>query len=285
MRALVTGAGSYIGTRLVTRLAAAGAEVHVLLRPHSDATRLQALAARPYLHRLAAARPDRALLASIGPDAIFHLAAPPGRADTGEVEAYLTLSLALAEAALAAAVPRFVNVGTWWQFGPDGGFRPNGLYAAAKQAVHDLMAGFAVRGLSVCTAIPFDVYGPGDWRGRFVSLLKGALDAPLAASEGLQEVDLIHVDDVAAGFLAAARAHEPAGTAGLYTLGSNRPLTLRAVAEAFAGVAGRPAAIEWGRQPYAPDQVYRPCPADSPPPGWSHAISREQGLAEVIAHA
>ncbi|MBI5162533.1 MAG: hypothetical protein HY985_01375, partial [Magnetospirillum sp.] len=85
--------------------------------------------------------------------------------------------------------------------------------------------------------------------------------------------------------LAAARAHEPAGTAGVYTLGSNRPVNLRAVAAAFAGLAGPPAAIEWGRLPYAPDQVFRPCPADRPPPGWSPAISLEQGLAEVIAHA
>ncbi|RAU23558.1 hypothetical protein CU669_00170 [Paramagnetospirillum kuznetsovii] len=280
---LVTGGTGYIGYCLVRRLGELFQDVHVLTRG-GDAERLNALPRRPTLHRAPADGGKlAALVTSIAPGQVFHLAAPPGRAGPAMIDDYLRYSLYLMEGAAAVSGLRFVNVGTWWQIGDDGRYKPTNLYAAAKQAVHDLLVHYASQGMSACTCAPFDVYGPGDWRGRFVSALCRAFETKMPATEGIQLVNLIHVDDVVNGLLAAAAAEEEGCP--LYTLGSGEPMvSLRQVAERVAALAGRPPLVDWGSVGYGPGQVFRPCPADRPPPGWTPAISLDDGLLDVLAH-
>lgn len=283
MRALITGATGYTGVRLAARLRAAGHDVHVVLRAGSDDSRLAAQSPPPVRHRLTVGGwPDAELLAAIRPDAIFHLAFAGAAGTSADFEESVRFSLRLFEAATGLGGMRIINVGTWWQFGEHSEISPNCLYAAAKQAVHDLMTGYATRGLSACTVVPFDIYGPGDWRGKILHVLRSALDKPVATTAGMQLMDLVHVDDVIDGMIAAALTREPAGTAGFYTLGTGRLHSLREVAAIFTEIAGRTPKLAWGERPYPANQVFRPCAADRPPPGWSPRIGLEDGFREVL---
>jgi nucleoside-diphosphate-sugar epimerase len=281
-RALITGATGYVGHRLAARLGILGHEVHVLSRS-GGSERLSGLPTPPNLHIMPEGDALAELVQGIAPDLVFHLAAPPGRAGPVEVDAYWRTSLYLMAGAAAVPGLRFVNMGTWWQLGEGGGYRPANLYAAAKQAVHDLLVHFALKGLSACTCAPFDIYGPGDWRGRFMTALCKAFESPLPATEGAQQVNLIHVDDVVAGLLAAANLHE--NGCPIYTLGTAGPTpTLRQVAERVAAIRGHAPLVDWGRIPYGADQIFQPCPADRPPTGWAPVISLDDGLRDVLSH-
>ena len=280
MRALISGATSYLGHRLAAALIGRGDKVDVLLRKRSNPERLRALPVPPTEHL---SSPGEAVAAA-RPDLIFHLVAPSSDVRAEDVESFLSFSLQLMDSAAATRKARFINIGTWWQFSENSLYRPVNLYAAAKQAVHDLLVHYATRGLPACTAVPYDVYGPGDWRGRFLSRLCAAFDQPLDATEGFQVVDLVHVVDVVSGLLAASEAPTDPEGCPVYTLGSGRRLTLRELADMVAAIAGRPPRVRWGVVPYGPGQPLRPCPADRPPPGWTATIPLERGIREVLAH-
>lgn len=276
-RALVTGASGYTGHRLVRFLAEQGVEVHALLRPGSSAERLPA---QTHLHRADANLGQ--VLAGIKPHAVYHLAAPSGAAMAPELGAWIAQSLDLLESAAQVPDCRFVLAGSWWQFDSQGAVSPCTLYAAAKQAVADLLAYYAGSGrLSACTTVLYDIYGPGDWRRKMVPTLIAAQDS-MPATEGNQIMDLVHVEDVVAGLAAAAAAREASG-AGLYTLGGPQRLSLRQLAGMVGRLRGAPVDLRWGELPMGPAPV-TPCPADRPPPGWRAEIGIEDGLKRIIAH-
>jgi nucleoside-diphosphate-sugar epimerase len=276
-RAVVTGASGYTGHRLVQFLADQGVEVHAILRPESRSDRLAAMV---HIHH--ASGDWGGLVAEIKPDAIYHLAVPSGGALADELGQWIALSLGLLDGAAKVPGCRFVLAGTWWQFDSHGDVRPCTLYAAAKQAVRDLLTYYATSGpLSACTAVLFDIYGPHDWRRKMVPALIAA-DAPLPATDGTQIMDLVHVDDVVAGLVAAAAAREEEG-AGLYTLGGSQRLSLRQLAGMVGELRGHPVEMLWGEFPFGPAPTI-PCPADRPPPGWRARIGIEDGLRRIIAH-
>jgi len=278
MTIVVTGATGYAGHHLVARLTEGDQEVIALLRASSSPERLLTLPRPPRIERLeeSGAMPP----GLFGAQTIFHLGFAPGNAAAALIEDSLTFSLRLLAAAPAGA--RFVNVGTWWQFDAQGHYHPNSLYAAAKQAVGDLLTYYVLSGrLLGGSVIPFDIYGPEDWRGKLLSRLMAPSESPLPATDGTQEIDLIHVEDLIDGILAAAAGLAP-GVPHRFTLGSGQPLTVRALADKVAAALGRPLAIQWGAIPHAPGQIFKVPPADRPPPNWAPRIALEAGLSGLL---
>lgn len=283
---LVSGGTGFIGRHLVRRLLAAGETVHLLCRPDSV---MPDLPGPVTVHRISDPDALPALLRQVRPRTCFHLATryqhghQPG--DVAPLlETNVVFGTALADAAVRADCPVFVNAGTASQLDRDGRYAPASLYAASKQAFEDMLTYFARhRGMACRSALMFDTFGPADTRGKILSqLLEAARSgAALDASPGGQEIDLLHVEDAVDGLLAAAATDE-AG-ARRYALSSGRPLTLRALGALIETAAGRPLNVAWGARPYRDGEVMQTWKDGTPPPGWQPCRRLEDFLRAELA--
>lgn len=289
-RALVTGATGYIGSKLAGHLVATGWTVHTVVRPASERGRLPREAVC-HVHDGTAAAMVR-LVAEAAPDVVFHLASLPLAAYPIDdldpmIAANVGFGAQLLEAMAQSGCRNLVEAGTYWEYDVGGRYCPNSLYAASKHAFRALVFYYARRhGIGAITLVLYDVYGPGDWRGKFLSQLARGLaeGAPLAATPGEQFLDCVHVDDVVRGFVVAADLFERTDIAtpcGIYRLDSGRRVTLRGLAELFARIADQPLQVHWGERPYPPLQIMDPLRAGPRLPGWEPRVSLEQGLAAL----
>jgi nucleoside-diphosphate-sugar epimerase len=216
---LVTGASGFLGRSLVAALLAQGRPVVALCR------RSESLADLPHPNLRIAAGDLREpatwepLLA--GSETVFHLAGVRNlprvrRREMEEVNVEATL--ALARCAGAAGVARFVHVATALIHGSSDDGRPRteadgldpapALYVRSKAAaVRGLRALAVEEGLPVVIVCPSIVFGPDhpSHPNRITSeirrLLKGG--PRLFVGGGRQERNLVFVDDVVDGLLAA----------------------------------------------------------------------------------
>lgn len=286
-RAVLTGASGFTGRALAAALGVQGWPVGALrLGLPPKPARGDAPAPLFAENRGGAVPPlwpdPTAALAEPGPLVIFHLGAPGGAAGADELAEWIAASLRLIAAAADRPDTRFVLAGSWWQHDSGGAVAPCAPYAAAKQAVQTLLDHYAAHaGLSACTAILFDSYGPADPRPKLLPALIAA-DGPFEAGDPARRIDLVHVADLAAGLIACALARESGG-GGLYTLGGEQRLRLDQLADLVGRLRGRPLAMRWHRRPPGPGPA-EPRPADRPPPGWHPSIPLEDGLRQVIEH-
>jgi nucleoside-diphosphate-sugar epimerase len=112
MKILVTGATGKVGSRFVPRLLAKGYEVSILVRDVAKASALIGLGAKAVIGDLY--HPDTLPAAVEGIDAVVHLAAlfRTFTDNEGIVKTNLSGTVALADAAMAAGVNRFVFAST-----------------------------------------------------------------------------------------------------------------------------------------------------------------------------
>lgn len=288
-RALVTGGTGFVGGRLVATLLARGVETHVVVRETTPPER------RARLGPVAGVVVDDGrvdtlaeAVARIRPDVTFHLATHFVAQHTPDdivplVAANLSLPLRLAEALTAGGATRLVNTGTVWQHVENAPYRPKGVYAATKQAAEDLLRAYAeLELLSVCTLVLTDAYGPGDPRPKLLpTLLRVAREGgpPLAMGSGRPYVDLVHVDDVVAAFLAVAAAGTDRWER--YGVGSGAPVTVRALVALVEEVLGVPVPVDWDARPDRPLEMLTPWSPGPAPPGWSPAVGLRDGIADL----
>ena len=288
-RALVTGATGFVGSHLTPHLAAAGWEVHALVRggsrsvvPSSAANHTHDGSTGGMLEIVGTARPD----------VVFHLAgafvaehAPEDVAAL--VESNILLGAQLAEAMRVHGRTLLVNTGTAWQHYGDEDYNPVCLYAATKQAFVDLLRFYEESAaLRVITLEIFESYGPGDPRPKLMSALSGVAreGGRLSMTEGSQQLELVHVRDIVRAYERAAErllagevnAHES------YALRSLESHTVRDVVELFGRVAGKPLEADWGAREYRVREVLEPWAGGQHLPGWSPEISLEDGIRELL---
>lgn len=229
-----------------------------------------------------------------GPDLILHVAGH-GTSDhqTADVlptlDANLILGSAMLEAAIRtqagsqASVP-VVAVGSFWQFsGPVDGYHPNSLYAASKQALFDIAHYYrAVRGVPFVQLLPFDVFGPGANRPRFLDHVARAVHSgdSVDATGGEQLVSFVHVRDVARGVVEAASLASPDATQ-VFALRGETPKPLRSVVERLLLDTGLRVEINWGARPYRREEVTNPWPGRVLP-GWDPRIDLVSGFLELV---
>lgn len=207
MSVLVTGASGFLGRPLVRALLDAGRHVVTLSRVPASLSDLRD-------ERLRIVPGDLRDPASYSPwlaagDSVFHLAAirnqPHSRA--GEMEEVNVRATAeLARRSLEAGVGRFVHVSTALAHGPD---PPFGAYAESKARAALEIRRLAAEGLPAVIVCPAIVFGPDhpSHPNRVTSEIRRLLRQRIVrvVAGGRQARNLVHVDDVVRGLLAAER--------------------------------------------------------------------------------
>jgi dihydroflavonol-4-reductase len=250
MVSLVTGATGFIGAALARRLLAEGSAVRVLVRPRANRRLLEGLPVEIAVGDLTdPVSLDRAVA---GCEAVFHLAADYRlwARDPGEIyRTNLEGTRALMAAAGAAGVRRVVYTSSVATLGTrrDGGDADEttpvdiadmvGHYKRSKYLAEAAVKALAAKGLPVVIVNPSAPIGPRDIRptptGRIVvDAARGRI--PVFVETGL---NVVHVDDVAAGHLLA---YQRGRIGERYILGGEN-LSLAAILETVAGLVGLPA--------------------------------------------
>jgi dTDP-glucose 4,6-dehydratase len=261
---LVTGAGGFIGSHLVERLAASGARVRAFVRYNSRAD-WGLLAALPdeTLTRLEIIAGDLRDLPAVteamrGADLVFHLGAliaiPYSYVHPAEVvDVNITGTLNVLLAAREAQPGRVVHTSTSEVYGtartvpidenhPLQGQSP---YSASKIGADKLAESFHRSfDVPVATVRPFNTYGPRQSaRAVIPTVIAQALTGDVVRLGNLAATrDLTYVADTVAGFLAVGETDGAVG--GTLNLGAGFEITIGDLAEKIIALTGRDARIE-----------------------------------------
>ncbi len=293
-RALVTGAGGFLGRRLVERLERDGHDVVAARRAEFDLTAMDDTAR---------------LFDEAEAEIVFHLAAEVGgiganRANPGRYWfANLMMGAHVLEQARIHDTPKVVIVGTvcaypkhtpvpfeehdLWNGYPE---ETNAPYGVAKKTI--LVGAQAYReqyGVNAIFLLPTNLYGPGDNFDLETShvipaLIRKMIESPVEVvlwGDGSPTREYLHVDDCVAGLVAAAERYdgpEPVN------LGSGVETSIRETAEIVAEAVGFEGSITWDTS------MPNGQPRRSLDPtrarelfGWSARVPLRDGIAETVA--
>lgn len=264
MRALVTGAGGFVGANLARQLVADGHEVLAWVRPGTTDWRLDEIADEVELVPVELLDPAaiEAGVAGAKADWIFHLAAHGAYSWQRDAETIMQTNLVATVHLLAAAqrhgFAAFVQAGSSSEYGfqdhapgeaelPE----PNSDYASMKAAA-TIHGSFVSRrdDVHVVTLRLYSVFGPWEEPGRLMPTLvarglEGRLP-PLVSPDTPR--DFISTRDTNRAFLAAAERTDLERGAVL-NIGSGRETKLREVVEIARARLGIDAEPAWGTEP------------------------------------
>jgi nucleoside-diphosphate-sugar epimerase len=281
VKALVTGAGGFVGRHLVARLRADGWDVAGLTRADVDL-------ADP----VAAAATVRAA----DPEVVFSLAA--GRAKGTAQERAATVQVNTSPWLVDALPDRcraVVRLGSSTEYAAspqplaeDAALEPRGFFGATKAAGSILLqAAAAERGVRAVVLRAFQVYGPGDHATRLVPVVLSAArtggTVPLPAR--LSRRDWVWVGDVVEACVRAAEEEAlPSGT--VLNIGTGVQTSTEELVATAERVTGRPIATIPGAHPGrdwdTADWVADPSAAGRLL-GWAPTVDLAEGLARTWA--
>ncbi|QWD11253.1 NAD-dependent epimerase/dehydratase family protein [Polynucleobacter paneuropaeus] len=292
-RALVTGATGYIGSNLVHKLMHEGWEVHIITRPNSSLHLLNNGLGRPVKHVYDGSISSLHEIVTIAnPDITFHLAAFSKFFHEAEdvedlLHSNVTFPTQLIEALYRNGNRRFINTETFWQFGDaQGNLASNSLYAASKQAFHEILKFYVNSGLlSAISLVLFDTYGAGDPRPKLLNEIKRVIkkDTYLDLTPGNQMIDLVHIGDVVAAYIDAARMLMVANPPRLsqYAIRAQQRYSLKELICLIENELHTSIKVNWGAKPYRLNEVMYPWSGDVLP-GWRASIDLPTGLREFF---
>jgi UDP-glucose 4-epimerase len=263
LKALVTGAGGFVGANLAARLAAAGHDVVAWVRPESPTWRLD------HLDEIEVAPVDlldgeaiEAGVEAARPDWVFHLAAHGAYSWQRDAERIMQTNLVSTVRLLSACqrhgFAAFVNAGSSSEYGfqdhapsEDELPEPNSDYAVMKAAA-TLHCRFVAQrdDVHVVTLRLYSIYGPWEEPGRLMPTLvarglEGRLP-PLVSPDTPR--DFVTSRDAERAFIQAAERTD-LERGGVFNIGSGRQTTLREVVEVARAELGIAAEPEWGTEP------------------------------------
>lgn len=249
MKALVTGATGFVGSRVARALLAAGWQVRALVRPSSTQSNLRGLSVETVTGDLTdAASLDRAVA---GCQALLHVAADYRLGSSRPQELYRSNvdgTRNILQAAVRAGVQRIVHTSSVATIGLPADGSPGtedtpvtledmiGHYKRSKFLAEQVAIETARNGAPVVIVNPSTPIGPGDVKPTPTGQI--VLDAargrtPAYVDTGL---NIVHVDDVAAGHLLALQSGKPGER---YILGGE-DMSLREILEQVSRLVGRP---------------------------------------------
>lgn len=217
-RVFVTGGAGFIGRAVVRQLRERGDEVTAIVRDPARATALHDLGVRLVVGDLGSVATIR--VAMDGSDAVIHLAGSyrvgiPASERPAMYEANVAVAERVLDAAIGVGIPRIVAASTANVFGNTRGrlvdetYRRDpadgylSYYDETKYLAYRIAEARMANGAPVIIAMPGTTYGPGD-HSPIGAQLKAAFDGSARVIVlGNMGISAVHVDDVAAGILAA----------------------------------------------------------------------------------
>jgi dTDP-glucose 4,6-dehydratase len=302
-RTVVTGGAGFLGSHLIDRLLAAGAEVVCLdnLITGNDAN---------LAHHLGDARftfvnqdVTQYLFVPGEVDAVLHFASPASPIDylklpiqtlkVGALGTHNALGLALAKDA------RFMLASTsevygdplvhpqpetyWGNVNPIG---PRGVYDEAKRYAEAIAFAYhRTHGVEIRVPRIFNTYGPrmrlNDGRAVPTFVSQAFAGEPLTVhGDGSQTRSLCYVDDLIDGFVALLTSD----TVGPVNLGGTYEVTMTELAETLIEVAGSTSTVAYVPRPIDDPQVRRPdITVAQDALGWQAEVELRDGLTRTIA--
>ena len=296
-RVWIAGHRGMVGSALVRRLERENCEVLTAARDELDLT-----AQAPVFAWMEAARPDLVIVAAAKVGGINANDSYPAQF----LYENLAIEANIIEGARRAGVAKLVFLGSsciYPKFAPQpmsedalltGPLEPtNEWYAVAKIAGIKLCEAYRRQyGLDFVSAMPTNLYGPGDNYDLANShvvpaLIRKAHEAKLAGADsiavwgsGTPLRELLHVDDLADAVIHIAKVYSDARH---INVGSGEEVTIRALAELVAQVVGFTGKIVWDAT--KPDGTPRKL-MDSgrlAALGWTAGIGLEEGLVRTYA--
>ncbi len=300
-RICVTGGAGFLGSALVRRLGRAGIAPSRVFVPRR--------AAYDLTHEADVKR----LFEDARPDVVIHLAAEVGGIGANEDSpgrffyANLAMGMHLMEAARRFGLRKFVQVGTicaypkhcptpfreddLWNGYPE---ETNAPYGIAKKALLVMCQAYRAQyGLNAIYLLPVNLYGPGDnfdlrtshvipaLIRRFVEARRAAAPAVTLWGDGSPTREFLYVDDAAEAIALAAELYDDPPP---INLGSGREISIRALAQQIAELAGYSGRIDWDAS--RPNGQPRRCLDTSRAErllGWKSTTPLDEGLRRTLA--
>lgn len=286
---LVIGASGFVGRWAVSELRKRGVEaMGVARRPSGDDAAIIAC-------DLADRASVESVFAKFKPKTVLHLAWTTKHGQfwsTPDNLDWIATTLQLARIAADAGVTRFVGVGTCVEYdvshaGPcvegETLLAPTTLYGVAKDATRRVLQKFAETDLSFAWGRLFYLYGPHEDPRRLVASVAKRLAAgePAPISGGLAVRDFLDVRDAGAALAALALSD----VEGAVNIASGQGVSVRALAECLAVIAGKPELVQVGVLPDRdePPRIVASIGRLRDEVGFSPSRDLERGLAECYA--
>jgi UDP-glucose 4-epimerase len=218
MKALVTGAGGFVGANLVAHLLNLGHEPVAILRPGGSGWRLEGVAAqaRTEFVDLRSTEALSDLVVNVRPDVVFHLAAYGAYSWQTDLDSMIAVNVRATEALLDGARrvdARLVAAGSSSEYGFSDRatteldrVSPNSHYAITKVAATHLCRLAATQyEQEAITLRLYSVYGPWEEPGRLMpTLVERALAGTYPRLVDPETArDFVWIDDVCDAFLRA----------------------------------------------------------------------------------
>ncbi len=261
MKILLTGANGFVGSHLARVLVEEGTEVHAVVRPGADLSRIGKL--KSSLHLIEADLLDKdsvaSMLSGTEYDCCVHAAwyAEPGKyLHSNRNVDWVGASVHLAWILAKSGCKRMVGLGTCFEYDlTQGGLsensplKPASLYAASKLAAGRGIESLAnALDMSFAWARLFYLYGPGEDPRRLVpSVITSLLEGREAkTTRGEQIRDYLHVRDVARALWEIVQSD----LQGPVNIGSGQRHSVAEIVAEIAGSIGREDLLKRGALPY-----------------------------------
>lgn len=307
-RALVTGAGGFIGSQLTERLVREGHEVRAFIRYNSQnhwgwlENAPPAILDGIHIHQGDLRDPESVRKAVAGMEVVYHLGALISipysyTSPTDIVQTNVGGTLNMLNACVESkTLRRLVHTSTSAVYGTarftpiteDHPLQAQSPYSASKIAADKLVESYH-RSFGVPATIirPFNIYGPRQSpRAMIPSIIIQALRGNVVKVGSLEPVrDFCFVEDTINGFLAGAASNRAAGE--VLNLGTGVGIGIKELVEVILGMLGSTAQVVTEQARIRPEQSkVMQLICDRSRAGsaldWRPAYSLQQGLSETI---
>ncbi len=293
-RILITGGSGFIGACLARDRIAAGANVHLLLRPEFRSWRLRDVLdnVTPHWADMRDAESVRRAVDTCRPDVIYNLAthgAYPTQKDRSAILATnMQGTLNLIDALANHDYRAFVHAGSSSEYGfknapmrEDDVLEPRSEYGIGKAAGSMLVLAEAYRGKPNAVVRVFSAYGPWEEPSRLVPYVMGCCargENPRVTS-GHQPRDFVYIDDVVA--LLKLAADLPSVHGKILHAGTGTQSRVRDMIETIVAVAGNRVRPQYGTaqmHPYEPTAWVASIEKTTALTGWKPQYDVKRGV-------